>query len=181
MKTIIRIFLIIGCLAMLPTNAASGNPAILSANSLLAKDSRPEVGYSFDHHADNPKIERLFVSEEMLTILRSQIIQSDHWEFSQVVDRLSSILTMHTHSRSTTDVIRSDYQKVLTSKTYELLMHQSSKTTNVIVFGVRKKGIKLSELLIFRFRDNYCSRVVQLTGELTIHDIANIIKLNKKM
>jgi hypothetical protein len=50
-----------------------------------------------------------------------------------------------------------------------------------MVFGIRGKGRKLKELLIFRFRDDYCSRVVQLTGELTTDDIGNIIKLNKKL
>jgi hypothetical protein len=64
---------------------------------------------------------------------------------------------------------------------YELLLHQRVENTDVIVFGVRKKGRTLSELLIFRFRDDYCSRVVQMTGELSIDDIAKIIKLNKKM
>jgi hypothetical protein len=60
-------------------------------------------------------------------------------------------------------------------------MQLSVDNVEIIVFGIRSKGRKLKELLIFRFRDNYCSRVVQLTGELTTDDIGNIIKLNKKL
>ena len=66
-------------------------------------------------------------------------------------------------------------------KEYELLMQLNSNNVEIIVFGVRGKGRELNELLIFRFRDNYCSRVVQLTGKLTTDDIGNIVKLNKKL
>jgi hypothetical protein len=60
-------------------------------------------------------------------------------------------------------------------------MQLSANNVEIIVFGIRGKGRKLKELLIFRFRDDCCSRVVQLTGELTTDDIGNIIKLNKKL
>jgi hypothetical protein len=60
-------------------------------------------------------------------------------------------------------------------------MQLSANNVEIMVFGIRGKGRKLKELLIFRFRDDYCSRVVQLTGELTTDDIGNIIKLNKKL
>jgi hypothetical protein len=60
-------------------------------------------------------------------------------------------------------------------------MQLNANNVEIIVFGIRGKGRKLKELLIFRFRDDYCSRVVQLTGELTTDDIGNIIKLNKKL
>lgn len=181
MKTLIRLFILAGCfvptMAMATTTPLAATPGV----SMFLKDARPKVGFSFDHLADNPKVTRLYVSEEMLSVARAQLMKPDHWEFSHVVDRLTSILTMHTHSRSTTATIRGNYKTVSTMEDYELLLHQHVEKTDVIVFGVRKKGRSLSELLIFRFRDDYCSRVVQMTGELTIDDIAKIIKLNKKM
>ena len=60
-------------------------------------------------------------------------------------------------------------------------MQLSANNVEITIFGIRGKGRKLKELLIFLFRDDYCSRVVQLTGELTTDDIGNIIKLNKKL
>lgn len=181
MKTLIRLFILAGCFAPTMAMTATALPAASPVVNMLTKDARPKVEFSFDHLADNPKVTRLYVSEEMLSVARAQLMKPDHWEFSHVVDRLTSILTMHTHSRSTTATIRGNYKTVSTMEDYELLLHQHVEKTDVIVFGVRKKGRALSELLIFRFRDDYCSRVVQMTGELTIDDIAKIIKLNKKM
>ncbi len=181
MKTLIRLFILAGCFAPTMAMTATELPAASPVVNMLMKDARPKVGFSFDHLADNQKVTRLYVSEEMLSVARAQLMKPDHWEFSHVVDRLTSILTMHTHSRSTTATIRGNYKTVSTMEDYELLLHQHVEKTDVIVFGVRKKGRALSELLIFRFRDDYCSRVVQMTGELTIDDIAKIIKLNKKM
>ena len=139
------------------------------------------MAFSFDHLAGNPKVQRTFVSGEMLAIAREQLLKNDRWEFKHVVDRLSSVLALHTHSRSTTATIRNNYEAVSKIKDYELLMQLSVDNVEIIVFGIRGKGRKLNELLIFRFRDNYCSRVVQLTGELTTDDIGTIIKLNKKL
>lgn len=182
MKTLIQLFILAICLTpMLAKATITPLPATAPIAGWLSKDARPKVGFSFDHLAENQKITRLYVSEEMLSVARSQLVKDDLWEFSHVVDRLTSILTMHTHSRSTTATIRGNYKTVTTMENYELLLHQNTGKTDVIVFGVRKKGRELSELLIFRFRDDYCSRVVQMTGKLTIDDIANIIKLNKKM
>ena len=181
MKTLIRLFILAGCFAPTMAMNATVLPAASPVVNMLMKDARPKVEFSFDHLADNPKVTRLYVSEEMLSVARAQLMKPDYWEFSHVVDRLTSILTMHTHSRSTTATIRGNYKTVSTMEDYELLLHQHVEKTDVIVFGVRKKGRELSELLIFRFRDDYCSRVVQMTGELTIDDIAKIIKLNKKM
>ena len=157
------------------------HPSVSTAQTLARAESKPKVGFSFDHLAGNQKVQRTFVSGEMLSIAREQLIKNDRWEFKHVVDRLTSVLTLHTHSRSTTATIRSNYEAVSALKDYELLMQLSANNVEIMVFGIRGKGRKLKELLIFRFRDDYCSRVVQLTGELTTDDIGNIIKLNKKL
>mgnify|MGYP006924877898 FL=1 len=43
----------------------------------------------------------------------------------------------------------------------------------------RTHGKNISELLIFKFRSNYCSRIIQLTGKLRTTDIAAIIRMNE--
>ncbi len=181
MKTFIQtlIFLCSFCPALVAPLGA--HPAPKGASSSLKKDARPKVAYSFDHYADNKKVTRLFISDEMLSVANASLVKSDRWEFSKIVDRLSSILTMHTHSTSTTASIRQDYEKVAKMKEYELLMQFTQNDVEIIVFGVRGKGRELKELLIFRFRNTYCSRVVQLTGKLSTDDIGNIIQLNKKL
>ena len=181
MKTFIQTLIFLFCFSPALVAPASAHPAPKGASSSLKKEARPKVAYSFDHLASNKKVTRLFISNEMLSAANASLVKSDRWEFSHIVDRLTSVLTTHTHSVSTTATLRRDYEKVSQMKEYELLMQLNSNNVEIIVFGVRGKGRELNELLIFRFRDNYCSRVVQLTGKLTTDDIGNIVKLNKKL
>lgn len=179
MKTPVSLFFafFLGVFTHLPMMADATHSA---EETEIAAKSKPKVGYSFDRLAENPKVARLFVSEEMLSAAKAEVLKSDRWNFSQVAERLTSILVMHTHSRSTTESIRKDYQNVSKMKQYDLLMQLRSGNVDIMVFGIRGRNRDLSELLIFRFRDHYCSRVVQMTGKLSIDDIANIIKLHKK-
>ena len=181
LNTFFKILICSICCSPLISTVATAHSSVSTAQVIARSEARPKVGFSFDHLAGNQKVQRTFVSGEMLTIAREQLLKNDRWEFKHVVDRLSSVLALHTHSRSTTATIRSNYEAVSKMKDYELLMQLSVDNVEIIVFGIRSKGRKLKELLIFRFRDNYCSRVVQLTGELTTDDIGNIIKLNKKL
>jgi hypothetical protein len=181
MKTFIPTFIFLLYICSAFEIPAFAHPAPKMASATMSSKARPRVAYSFDHLAGNKKVTRLFISDEMLSAANASLVKSDRWEFSHIVDRLTSVLTMHTHSTSTTARIRQDFEKVSQMKDYELLMQLNSENVEIIVFGVRGRGRELNELLIFRFRDSYCSRVVQLTGKLTTDDIGNIIKLNKKL
>ena len=181
MTTFFKILLCTICCSPFISSVAVAHPSVSTAKVLARSEAKPKVGFSFDHLAGNKKVQRTFVSGEMLSIAREQLLKNDRWEFKHVVDRLTSVLALHTHSRSTTATIRSNYEAVSALKDYELLMQLSANNVEITIFGIRGKGRKLKELLIFRFRDDYCSRVVQLTGELTTDDIGNIIKLNKKL
>ncbi|MBO5698429.1 MAG: DUF4252 domain-containing protein [Bacteroidaceae bacterium] len=180
MKTFIQTLIFLLTLSPAWTLVANAHTAPKPAVSAIQSTARPKVAYSFDYLASNKKVTRFFVSEEMLSIAKSELLKSNSWEFSHIVDRLSSILTTHTHSQSATSEIRKSYEEIATMEEYELLMQFTKENAEIIVFGVRGKGRELKELLIFRFRDNYCSRIVQLTGKLTTDDIGKIIKLNRK-
>ncbi len=67
-------------------------------------------------------------------------------------------------------------KKVSKIKAYELYMQTYWNDIKLIVFCHRGKGKVIEELLIFKFRSNYCSRVMQLTGKIQPEDITNIIK-----
>lgn len=180
MKTFLPSLLILLYCTAWPLCTVSAETSHTASLIFCASEDKPKVGFSFDHLANNKKVVRLFVSEEMISAAKEEILKSDRWAFTHVVDRLTSLLSMHTHSRSTTATIRGNYETILTMQEYDLLMHQRSNNIEIMVLGVRGKGRQLNELLIFRFRDEYCSRVVQLTGKFTVDDIARIIKLNEK-
>lgn len=125
---------------------------------------------------------RSFVSEDMLeAALRAGLLTSTAWDISEVASRLKSLLSLHTHSRSTTKKVRQDLEKVNALSAYEQMMHTYSGDIELIVFCHRRgKGKDIDELLIFKFRSDYCSRVIQLTGKLKADDIAAILKMSKK-
>lgn len=135
-----------------------------------------KVHYSFDRYANNTKVSRTYISGEMLQAAGSTTVwKSSAWDISRVASRLTSLLSLHTHSVSTTKSVRQDMQKVMGMKAYEEYMNTESGNIKVVVFCHRGKGKTIDELIVFRFRSNYCSRVIQLTGKLTAADIAAII------
>ncbi len=148
----------------------------------IASGSPVKVHYSFDHYANNPLMTRSFVSEDMLEAAsRTGLLKSSAWDVSGVVSRLKSLLSLHTHSNSTTKQVRKDLEKVSAQSAYERMMHTCNNETELIVFCHRRsRGKDIDELLIFKFRDKYCSRVIQLTGKLRADDIAAILKMSKK-
>lgn len=150
--------------------------------STIASGSPVKVYYSFDHYANNSKMARSFISEDMLeAAARTGALKSSAWDVSGVVSRLKSLLSLHTHSRSTTKQVRRDLEKVSGRAAYERVMHTRGDGTELVVFCHRRgKGKDIDELLIFKFRDDYCSRVIQLTGKMRIDDIAAILKMTKK-
>ncbi|GEM_PF-752142 len=153
-----------------------------TGTTTTAPSSSVKVYYSFDHYANNPKMARSFVSEDMLeAALRAGLLTSTAWDISEVASRLKSLLSLHTHSRSTTKKVRQDLEKVNGLSAYEQMMHTYSDNIELIVFcHHRGKGKDIDELLIFKFRSDYCSRVIQLTGKLKADDIAAILKMSKK-
>jgi len=176
-KYLISLLLLLApMLAVLP--AAAGNPPSFST---IASGSPVRVYYSFDHYANNPKMQRSFISEDMLkAAAKTNALKSSAWDVSDVASRLTSLLSLHTHSRSTTKLVRKDLEKVSALTDYERLMHTKQNNVELVVFCHRTRGKNISELLIFRFRDDYCSRVFQLTGKLSTNDIATIIQMHKK-
>lgn len=146
----------------------------------IVAGSNVKVFYSFDHYANNKKMMRTYVSEEMLSAAkRTNMLQSSAWNVSGVVDRLTSLLALHTHSRSTTQSVRKDLERVQAKKEYERVMHSHWDDKEIVVFVHRTHGKSISELLIFKFRSDYCSRIIQLTGKLRTTDISAIIRMNE--
>lgn len=139
-----------------------------------------KVYYSFNRYAANPKMDRTYVSKEMLQAAGSAgAFKSSAFDISSVASRLTSLLSMHTHSRSTTNCVRQDLAKVSQMSQYDHIMQKKSNDTELYIFCHRRNGKKIDELLVFRFRDTYCSRVIQLTGDLRTDDIAAILKMSK--
>lgn len=136
-----------------------------------------KVYYSFDRYATNPKVSRTYISGEMLKAAgTTSVWKSSAWDISKVASRLTSLLSLHTHSRSTTAKVREDFEKVMRMKEYEEYMNTESGSIKVIVFCHRGRGKTIDELLVFRFRSDYCSRVIQMTGKLQASDISAIIR-----
>lgn len=178
MKRVIlsSIFLLCGALPLPHALHAEEVPVVLT----ITADSNVKVFYSFDHYANNSKMARTYVSEEMLQAAKnSNMLQSNVWDVSGVISRLTSLLALHTHSRSTTTSVRKDMERVSAKKEYERVMHSQWDDKEIAVYVHRTHGKNISELLIFKFRSNYCSRIIQLTGKLRTTDIAAIIRMNE--
>lgn len=158
----------------LPQARAAG-----SSRGVTAAKPMP-VLYSFDQYAQNTKVSRTYISETMLeAAARSGSLKSDTWNLGKVLPRLTGVLMLHTHSRSTTKSFRNDQKKVSQMAEYECLMSTRADNVELQVFVRRSRGKTIQELLVFRFRDDYCTRVIQLTGKLRDSDIAEIIKMSK--
>lgn len=177
MKTCLTILIAsVFCLLSLPVAAA---PERTPEMATIVAGSDVKVYYSFDHYADNAKVKRTFVSGDMLkAAVGSSVLQSSAWDVSTVASRLTSLLSLHTHSVSTTKLVRKDLERVSAKRDYERVMHSTWDDKELIVFCHRGHGKNIEELLVFKFRDNYCSRVIQMTGKLRISDITNILKLS---
>lgn len=155
------------------TEAAPALPAAAYAES-------EKVYYSFNHYATNPKMNRTYVSKEMLQAAgNADAFKSSAYDISSVASRLTSLLSMHTHSVSTTKSVRADLAKVCQKSQYDHILQKKYGDVEMHIFCHRRSGKKIDELLVFRFRDTYCSRVIQLTGDLRTDDIARILKMSK--
>lgn len=135
------------------------------------KDVRPNVNYSFDHYANNKKVAHVYVSETLLeTVAHNGGLDNSFVDLDWVLKRLTGVLMLHTHSRSTTKSFRSDEEKLRRAGAYEKMMHNRSGTEEVIVYCHMKKRDVMDEIVIFKFKDDYCTRVVQLTGKFRPSD-----------
>ena len=115
MKRVIlsSILLLCGALPLPHALHAEEVPVVLT----ITADSNVKVFYSFDHYANNSKMARTYVSEEMLQAAKnSNMLQSNVWDVSGVISRLTSLLALHTHSRSTTTSVRKDMERVTAKK-----------------------------------------------------------------
>ena len=173
----IRLLFLFCLLTMLPTENRALSPRAAEKPTFTLTEGGAKVYYSFDHYAENPKMSRSFISGEMLKVAsHSKLWKSSAWSISSVANRLTSVLSLHTHSMSTTKKVQEDMKKVSKIKAYELYMQTYWNDIKLIVFCHRGKGKVIEELLIFKFRSNYWSRVMQLTGKIQPEDITNIIK-----
>lgn len=160
-------------------------PAAVSAKdapemSYIDATSKVKVYYSFDHYANNPKVTRTYVSGDMLNAVSGTKLQKNStYNVSGVVSRLTGLLSLHTHSVSTSKRMRQDMEKIAAMKAYERLMQTVIDNREIHVFAHRTGKTGLDELVIFKFRDGYCGRVIQLTGKLKTSDIAAILNLTK--
>lgn len=160
--------------------AAPAEATTAPAKATVIFAETKKVYYSFNRYAANPKMDRTYVSKEMLQAAGSAgAFKSSAFDISPVASRLTSLLSMHTHSRSTTNCVRQDLAKVSQMIQYDHIMQKKSNDTELYIFCHRRNGKKIDELLVFRFRDTYCSRVIQLTGDLRTDDIAAILKMSK--
>mgnify|MGYP000166873725 CR=1 FL=1 len=161
--------------------AAQAAPERSPEINTIAAGCDVKVYYSFDHYANNPKVSRTFIAGDMLQAARgTTALKSSAWDVSGVTDRLTSLLSLHTHSVSTTKAVRKDLERVAAKKAYERIMHSRWDDKELIVFCHRARGKNnIDELLVFKFRSSYCSRVIQMTGRLRTSDIAAILKMTK--
>ncbi len=167
-------------LALFTGNPVQASPRNNPEMQEIAAGSDIKVYYSFDHYANNQKVQRTFISGDMLQAARgTKLLESSVWDVNDVVTKLTSLLSLHTHSRSTTTMVRKDLTNVSGMKNYERIMHTRNDNIELIVFGHHTRGDNYDEILVFRFRDTYCSRVIQFTGKLQIKDLTSILKLAK--
>lgn len=159
------------------------SPASRAAEAAAARPTTvraadaPDVAYSFDHYATNSKMERSFISESMLQAMaRAGKLNFSHWNVTALAPRLTSVLSLHTHSRSTTKLVKADVQKVVARKKYDCVLQTSQGDVEIYVYARRRRKV-IAELIIFRFRSDYCSRVFQLTGSMKDGDVAALMKL----
>lgn len=160
-------------------------PAATSARdvpemSLIDATSKVKVYYSFDHYANNPKVTRTYISGDMLNAATgTNLLKNSTYNVSNVAARLTGLLSLHTHSVSTSKNLRQDMEKVASMKAYERLMQTVIDNREIHVFAHRTGKTGIDELIVFKFRDGYCGRVIQMTGKLKTSDIAAILNLTK--
>lgn len=161
-----------------PDRVPAAEAEAAGAAQPVLKIDGPKVHYSFDRYAGNANVVCKFISEGMLrSAQKTSLASSGTWDFNQVINRLTSLLTLHTHSTSVTRQLREDLRKVSAKKQYELIMHSRENGKEIYVFRHPRGKGKMDELLIFRFRNTYCSRVVQLTGDLKDADVERILRM----
>lgn len=172
------LFLLIVVGTLMPTyTSAKDAPEMM----LIDASSAVKVYYSFDHYANNPKVTRTFISGDMLQAATgSKLIKNSTYNVSAVASRLTSLLSLHSHSVSTSKLVRNDMEKIASMKAYERLMQTTIDNREIHVFVHRSRGkSNIDELVIFKFRDGYCSRIIQMTGKLKTSDISAILNLTK--
>lgn len=155
--------------------------AALPTPAEAVSNDRPKVRFSFDAYADHPKVQRVYVSREMLSAaLASGTLKNGTWDITHIVQRLTSLLSLHTHSRSTSQQMRSTMQQLSKKKQYELLMQTHAKNVEIVAFCHRTSRNKIDEIVVFRFRDGYCGRIIQITGALRSEDVLLLMKLKSR-
>lgn len=137
-----------------------------------------KVGYSFDHYANNRNMQHTFISAEMLKAANAtNQWKSSAWDISKVASRLTGLLSLHTHSVSTAKMVRKDWKMVDKMRIYEKYIQTNwNGNVELIAYCRKGRGHTIEELIIFKFRDSYCARVIQLTGKLRPEDINHIIR-----
>ncbi len=146
----------------------------------FAASPRVKVGYSFDHYANNSNMQHTYISEDMLRAAgTTSVWKSSAWNISQVANRLTGVLSLHTHSYSTTQKVHQDQQRIDKMRIYEKYIHTNwNDGVELVVYCRKGRGRTIEELVIFKFKNSYCSRVIQLTGKLRPEDITSIIRQN---
>ena len=180
MKNTITLILFLLCVGatLFPLRTAA-TPLPISAEA--SSKSRPNVRFSFDAYADHPKVKRVFVSQEMLAAaLASGTLKNGTWDITHIVQRLTSLLSLHTHSKSTSQQMRATMRELSKKKQYELLMQTHAKNAEIVAFCHRTSRNKIDEIVVFRFRDGYCGRIIQITGALRSEDVLLLMKLKSR-
>lgn len=179
-KNILTLLILWLSAAMFPVSSGLCASALPTPAEALAND-RPKVRFSFDAYADHPKVKRTYVSQEMLAAaLASGTLKNGTWDITHIASRLTSLLSLHTHSRSTSQMMRETMQQLSKKKQYELLIHTYAKTAEILAFCHRAGRNKIDEIVVFRFRDGYCGRIIQITGDLRSEDVMLLMKLKSR-
>lgn len=179
-KNILTLLILWLCAAMFPVRSGLCASALPVPAEAAASD-RPKVRFSFDAYADHPKVKRVYVSQEMLTAaLASGTLKNGTWDITHIASRLTSLLSLHTHSRSTSQMMRETMQQLSKKKQYDLLIHTYAKTAEILAFCHRAGRNKIDEIVVFRFRDGYCGRIIQITGDLRSEDVMLLMKLKSR-
>lgn len=146
------------------------------AEHTVRAEGAPDVVMSFDHYATNEKMLRSYISKNMIKAMeRAGKLKFDHWDVSALLPRLTSILSMHTHSRSTSQLVRKDMKKAYGNSKLERVLHTKQNNVELVVFCHRERKT-IKEIIIFRFRDDYCGRIFQITGNLSDDDLMKLMK-----
>lgn len=119
-------------------------------------------------------VQTVYITKVMLD--NSNGLFVDDLVVAKMADRLNSIQTISTTIPQVKESMRKDFQLMIKSGKYELLMKQKKLTSSSEVYMLKKED-KIKEL-IFLKDDAPKLKIVFFEGNMTQHDISQILMVN---